>query len=479
MVTVLYSLLLALIPLLGLAGAGHALLYKRDPRAAFGWIAVCLMFPLVGPLLYFLFGVNRVQTRARELSARYPFRLVGYERGESRSGVPVVEPTRLPAQWQPLGRISGHLLQRPLLEGNDLEPLHNGEETYPAMLAAIEAAETRVWLATYIFETNFTGRRFIDALARAQARGVDVRVLLDGVGELYSLPWAGTLLRQSDVRVARFMRPRIWPPQFHVNLRNHRKILLVDADVAFVGGMNIGDRHLAADETNAGRVIDVQFRLRGPVVSQVAEIFAEDWRFSTGELTQPPSPSEVGTFGDHVCRAFSDGPNEDLDRLALIMAGTISAARERIDIMTPYFIPSPSFISALEAAWLRGVRITILLPERSNLKVVHWATRNMLWQLLHMGIEVRYQPPPFVHTKLFSIDGHYTIIGSANIDPRSLRLNFELSVEVFSESFAQRVQAHCDEVSARSRPVTLQEVDDRSLPVRVRDAVCWLFSPYL
>lgn len=479
MLTVLYSLLLALIPLLGLFGAGHALLFKRDPRAAFGWIAVCLMFPLIGPLLYFLFGVNRVQTRARELSARFPFRLVGYERGESHAGDPVVEPTRLPAEWQPLGRISGHLLHRPLLEGNDLEPLHNGEEAYPAMLEAIEGAEKRVWLTAYIFETNFTGRRFIDALARAQTRGVDVRVLIDGVGELYSLPWAGTLLRQRGVRVARFMRPRPWPPQFHINLRNHRKILLVDADVAFVGGMNIGDRHLASDETNAGRVIDVQFRLRGPVVSQVAEIFAEDWRFSTGELTQPPSPEDVGVSGGHVCRAFSDGPNEDLDRLALIMAGTISAARERIDIMTPYFIPSPSFISSLEAAWLRGVKITILLPERSNLKFVDWATRNMLWQLLHMGIEVRYQPPPFVHTKLFSIDGHYTIIGSANIDPRSLRLNFELSVEVFSETFARRVQAHCDEVAARSRPVTLEEVDNRSLPVRVRDAVCWLFSPYL
>lgn len=481
MLTVLYSLLLALIPLVGLFGAGHALLYKRDPRAAFGWIAVCLMFPLVGPLLYFLFGINRVQTRARELSARFPFQLgVGYERGERRSADdPVVEPTGLPPEWQPLARISSTLLRRPLLEGNDLEPLHNGEEAYPAMLEAIDAATTRVWLTAYIFETNATGRRFIDALARAQVRGVDVRVLIDGVGELYSLPWAGALLRRRGVSVARFMRPRPWPPQFHINLRNHRKILVVDASVAFVGGMNIGDRHLAEDESNPHRVIDVQFRLRGPVISQVAEIFAEDWRFSTGELTQPPTPEEVGVFGDHVCRAFSDGPNEDLDRLALIMAGTISAARERIDIMTPYFIPSPSFISALEAAWLRGVKITILLPERSNLKFVDWATRNMLWQLLHMGIEVRYQPPPFVHTKLFTVDGHYSLVGSANIDPRSLRLNFELSVEVLSDAFARRVQAHCDEVAARSRPVTLEEVDSRSLAVRMRDAFCWLFSPYL
>lgn len=479
MLTVLYSLVIALIPVLGLAGAGHALLYKRDPRAALGWIAICLMFPLAGPLLYFVFGVNRVQTRARELSERYPFRLVGYERGEYSRSDPVVEPAGLPLEWQPLARISGTLLQRPLLEGNDIEPLHNGDEAFPAMLAAIEAAETRVWLATYIFETNRTGQQFIDALARAQARGVDVRVLLDGVGELYSVPWAGNLLRKRGVRVARFMRPRPWPPQFHINLRNHRKILLVDAREAFVGGMNIGDRHLAEDATNEHRVIDVQFRLRGPIVAQVGLIFAEDWRFATGGLAVPPTPEQAGVFGGHICRAFSDGPNEDLDRLAMIMASTVSAARERVDIMTPYFIPSPSLISALEAASLRGVKITVLLPERSNLMFVHWATRNMLWQLVQMDIDVRYQPAPFVHTKLFAVDGHYALIGSANIDPRSLRLNFELTVEVFSDSFGRRVQNHCDEVAQRSERVTLAELDGRSLPVRTRDAFCWLFSPYL
>ncbi|MEX0606924.1 MAG: phospholipase D-like domain-containing protein, partial [Halofilum sp. (in: g-proteobacteria)] len=201
MLTVLYSLALALVPVLGLAGAGHALLYKRDSRAAFGWIAVCLMFPLAGPLLYFVFGVNRVQTRAQRLSRRFPFSLgVGFERGEYGETEPIVEPAGLPIDWQPLARISGTLVQRPLLEGNDIEPLHNGEEAFPAMLAAIEAAETRVWLTTYIFETNRTGRRFIDALARAQERGVDVRVLLDGVGELYAQPLAGTLLRRRGVR---------------------------------------------------------------------------------------------------------------------------------------------------------------------------------------------------------------------------------------------------------------------------------------
>ncbi len=254
---------------------------------------------------------------------------------------------------------------------------------------------------------------------------------------------------------------------------------MVDAREAFIGGMNIGDRHLAEALDNPHRVVDVQFRLRGPVLAQVAAIFAEDWRFCTGEVAVPPTPEETGVFGQNICRAFSDGPNEDLDRLAMIMAATVSAARERVDIMTPYFIPSTALISALEAAALRGVKITVLLPERSNLPFVHWATRNLLWQLLRMGIEVLYQPAPFVHTKLFAVDGHYALIGSANIDPRSLRLNFELTVEVFSDAFSGRVQRHVEEVAQRSKRITLEELDSRSLPVRTRDALCWLFSPYL
>jgi len=480
MLTFLYSVLLGAIPLLAVFGAGHALLFKRDSRAAFGWIAVCLMFPLAGPLLYFLFGINRVKTRARTLRGRFPFRLtVGYERGEYGACDPVVDPPSMPAEWQVLGRVSDGVGGRPLVQGNVVEPLHNGEAAYPAMIAAIEAARERVWLATYIFETNSTGQRFIDALAAACARGVDVRVLLDGVGELYAWPWAGRLLHRRGVRVARFMPPRLIPPSLHVNLRNHRKILVIDGQVAFAGGMNIGDRHLGEDTANPDRVIDLHFRLRGPIVTQVEAVFVEDWRFAAGEAMQVPPPAPEPAAGNAICRALSDGPSEDLGKLGTLLVGAVSAARERVDIMTPYFIPSPALVSALQAAALRGLRVCLLLPEKNNLPYVHWASRNLLWELLQFGIEVRYQPAPFVHSKLFLVDGFYAVIGSANLDPRSLRLNFELGVEVFGEEAVRELDAHFDAAAAGSRPVTLAEVDGRPLPVRARDAFCWLFSPYL
>lgn len=480
MLTLLYTIVLGLVPVLALAGAGHALLYKRDPRSAFAWIALCVVFPLAGPLLYFLFGINRVRTRAQRLSGRFPFRLaVEYERGDFGRVDPVVPAVSLPDRWQPLARVSEGVGSRPLLEGNALEPLHNGEAAFPSMLQAIRGARHRVWLATYIFETNAAGRAFIHALAEARARGVDVRVLIDGVGELYSWPHAGRLLRAHGITVARFMRPGIWPPRLHLNLRNHRKLLEVDGQTCFVGGMNLGDRQLGLDTANPRRVVDLQFRVRGPVVSHVAAIFAEDWQFATREALHPEPPEPVRPAGDAICRAFSDGPNEDMGRLLTVLTGAVNSARSRIDVMTPYFLPARDLISALQSAALRGVRVRVLLPGRNNLPYVHWATRNLLWELLQFGVEVRYQPPPFVHTKLFVVDGHYTLLGSANLDPRSLRLNFELALEVFNESLARSLVAHCDTIAARSRRTTLEEVDHRPLPERTRDALCWLFSPYL
>lgn len=157
----------------------------------------------------------------------------------------------------------------------------------------------------------------------------------------------------------------------------------------------------------------------------------------------------------------------------------LTLAEKQVMIMTPYFVPSREMIAAFQSAALRGVEVTIILPQKNNLPYVHWATRNLLWELLLYGVRVYYQPPPFVHTKLLVIDGHYAHIGSANLDARSLRLNFELVVEVYDSAFARCLLEHMNTALEQAHPVSLAELDGRSLPVRVRDAACWLFSPYL
>ena len=464
---------------ISVAASWHALLYKRDPRAAMGWITICLVLPIGGALLYYLFGINRVRTLAKELRRGSAFRIeIPYERSQN-SHPHAASSQSIPGEFAELARISEAVVAEPLLEGNRVEVLHNGEGAYPRMLEAIEAAERHVYLATYIFETNATGRRFIEALERAKKRGVDVRVMVDGIGGLYSRPGAVRLLKKRGVPAARFLPPRLLPPEVHINLRNHRKILAVDGSSAFTGGMNIGDRHLADNLSNPDRIIDVHFRLNGPVVSRMERIFLEDWRFVTGKDSGARPPRPVGLEGNAICQVISDGPNEDLDKLAAVLAAAAAAARRSIAIVTPYFLPPSQLVAALQAAALRGVEVTVILPGRNNLPYVHWATRNMLWELLQRDVRVFYQPPPFAHTKLFLVDNHYAHIGSANLDSRSLRLNFEMTVEIYEKSFVQDLAAYVESLRQSSQEVSLEELDGRSLLVRTRDALAWLCSPFL
>lgn len=463
---------------LALFGAGHALLFKRDPRAALGWVSVSLALPLAGPALYFLFGVNRVRTRARKLNINPPFQVkVNGNRLRSKDGITPLA-SLVPPRFIEIARMGDAVTEAPLVSGNRITPLHNGEAAFPAMLAAIQNASSHIYLTTYIFETKATGRQFIDALVNARSRGVDVRVIIDGIGEFYSLPRAGSLLIQKGVKTVRFLPPTLFPPAIHINLRNHRKLLVADGHTAFVGGMNIGDRHLAENKKNPSRVVDIHFHLAGPIVRQIEEVFVEDWRFATGQSLSPRLAAPVAA-GDTICRAIIDGPNEELDKLEMMLVCEASIARRRLWIMTPYFLPSGELSTVMKAAALRGVDVRVVLPAKNNLPCVHWAMRHLIGDLLKRRVRIFYQPPPFVHSKLVIVDRHFSQIGSANIDPRSLRLNFELSVEVYDREFNRLLAEHFKSRMAASREITPKDIDGRSFPVKLKDAASWLFSPYL
>lgn len=458
--------------------AVHALIYKRDSRAAFGWIGLCFLLPVAGSLLYLIFGINRIRRRARRLEL--PGLEFGYERGRGRrTPGPDAEPDpALPEDWQRLAGIGGQLSGHRLLGGNRVEVLENGDQAYPAMLEAIASATRSVFLVSYIFDTDRTGRALLEALAAARQRGVDVRVIVDGVGQWYSWPHAPRLLRRKGVPAARFLPPSLLPPRLSINLRIHHKILAVDGCIAFTGGMNIGDRHVLGEPPDPNKVADLQFRLEGPIAAQLEEEFLRSWEFVTGRA-EPPPAVVARPVGPAHCRALSDGPDEDLDAITQLLIAVIAEARRSVLVMTPYFLPPRELIGALQGAALRGIEVKLVLPAKNNLPYVHWATRNMLWEVLYQGVEVYYQPPPFSHAKLMVVDEVWTLIGSSNWDSRSLRLNFELQVELFDTGFAQAMAARIRTAAAAGRAVTLAEVDGRSLPVRLRDSFCWLFSPYL
>ncbi|MBX3131178.1 MAG: PLDc N-terminal domain-containing protein [Polyangiaceae bacterium] len=459
--------------------AAHVVLNKRDVRAAIGWVGLILLVPAAGPILYMLLGINRIRRRAAQL-----FR--DARRYAHDTDVRPVTAATLPdfvgpggAHLGELARVMAGIVPRALLPGNKVLPLFDGDEAYPAMLDAIEGAERCIAFETYIFDSDAAGRRFVDALGRAVARGVDVRVLVDDAGARYSRPPIDTLLRRAGVRTARFM-PMLLPWRFaYFNLRNHRKVMVVDGEVAFTGGMNV--RHGCVLADNPGYPTrDLHFRVEGPVVTHLMDVFAEDWAFSTREaLEEERWFPHLRPAGPTLCRVIVDGPDENLDRLRWSLLGAIACAERSIRILTPYFLPDEALITALNVAALRGVTVDVVLPERGNLRLVEWAMWGELWKMLGRGVRVWLSKPPFDHSKLLVIDSGWALIGSANWDPRSLRLNFELGVECYDAALAQRLDAMVDARINESRRVSGDELAALPLALRLRNGVARLFKPYL
>jgi cardiolipin synthase len=310
---------------------------------------------------------------------------------------------------------------------------------------------------------------------------VAVRVLLDSAGTRYSWPSITHKLRQAKIPFAQFLPASIFTPWrvATINLRNHRKSLVVDGQAAFTGGMNLRHGNVLADQPKHP-VQDLQFRVAGPVVAELQEVFANDWAFMTGEILDGEAWfPELSETGDVIARVIPDGPDADFENARWTLLAALAEAQTSVKILTPYFLPDNALITALNLAALRGVRVDIVLPSKNNLPFVHWASRALWWQVLQHGCHLWLTPPPFDHSKLMIVDGHWVLFGSANWDTRSLRLNFELNVEGYGRTFAQEMERVIATKLSAAHETTLAEVDGRSLPAKLRDAMARLFSPYL
>lgn len=444
----------------------HVLLYKRNIGTSISWMGIAWLSPFVGGILYYALGVNRVKRRALRLRReRSHMFLVAEVAPDAPDAGPLT-----PLEYA-IGRLTGLSAE----SGNKVGLIRSGDNAYPAMLAAIDAAEKSVGLASYIFRDDAAGLPFIEALVRAHRRGVAVRVLIDGIGGGYF--WSGTYerLREAGVPVDRFLHSYVpWKTPF-LNLRNHRKLLVIDGRIAFTGGINIGAENLLATNP-AHPVRDTHFRLEGPVVEQLTEAFADDWLYETGEkLLDGAWFPELSSCGDAVARVITSGPDEDLEQIEFAILHAISCARRSIRVVTPYFLPPDVLITALALAAMRGIAVDIMVPEHSNHTILDWARRVALRNLLEAGCTVLLLPPPFDHSKLMSIDDTWSLIGSANWDTRSFRLNFELNVEVHDEAFNRTLM----EAVPKGRALTLSEIEGDSLPLKLRNNAARLLQPYL
>jgi cardiolipin synthase len=463
---------------LALAVTVHVVLWKRDTRAAIGWAGLAWLAPVLGSIAYFWLGVNRIQRKAGRLGVEET------QREKSRSGFAgEAESNRALLERFPdlagLIALGGKVTDRAVTAGNKVEPLVNGDESFPAMLEAIRGAEQSVSLLIYIFDLDRAGEEFVKALIEARGRGVEVRVLIDDVGSRHSRHKLLTSLHHAGVKAASFLQTRI-PRLFkYANLRNHRKILVVDGKIGFTGGTNITEHHWISLKPTYP-VQCLHFRLTGPVVAHLQQAFAADWEFTTDEsLTGERWFPELQADGPTWARGIAHGPDEDFEKIVDVILGALAVARKRVRIVTPYFLPDGALIKALNVAAMRGVGVDILLPSECDFRVVQWATAAQLWQLLEHGCRVLQSPVPFDHTKLMIVDDAWSLIGSTNWDPRSLRLNFEFNVECYDGELANRLHVIVDAKMKLAKPVTLEEINARPIHWRLRDGLARLLSPYL
>lgn len=464
------------------AAAGHAVLRKRSAQGTIAWVGLIALVPLLGAFLYALFGINRIRRKASELRrSQEPYASPKTQNlATDLLGEHVCASQSLAQEsWRGLSKVVARVTRQQLLTGNHIELLRDGDEAYPSMIEAIEQAETSITLSTYIFDNDEAGKRFIDALCAAHERGVAVHVLVDSIGAHYTLPTAVRALRRAGVYAETFM-PILRPGKFtFLNLRTHRKILVIDGDVGFTGGINIRQKHVLKEDPSEP-THDTHFRIEGPLVYHLQRINIEDWSFTTGEELGgeayfPPLRSR----GEMIGRGIPDGPDEHFENLHWVLQGALTAARDRVVIITPYFLPEDTLLDMLQLTAMRGVRVDILLPQRSNLFYIDWASAPSWAPLLKHGCNIWLTPEPFDHSKLMVVDGEWSLLGSANWDPRSLRLNFEFNVEVYSEELAGDIMVLAREKLAHATQITLEDYEQRSLFVRLRDGIFRLGTPYL
>jgi cardiolipin synthase len=423
-----------------------------------------------------VFGINRVERRAAlKLASRERIgRMVpGLARFQLLPGE-ALEP-----QVQRLLRLADRISTTTCCFGNSVELLSNTNRTLGLIEQAIKSAKESIHLEYYIWQPDKTGYRLRDLLIKKAAEGVRVRFLYDGVGSIFLGRKFLKPMRDAGIFLCNALPGASFRERWSINLRNHRKIVIVDGATGFTGGMNIGDEYIGRNR-RFGFWRDTHLRLHGPVVSQLQQVFAEDWYFATGE--QPlgrdwyPLPDHAG---DQIAQVIAGGPDGEVDVFHTLFFAAINEASDRITLATSYFVPTPALVTALETAAHRGVRVRVMVPRFGDHRWMVVAGRGYYASLLESGVEIyEYLRGP-LHSKSLTIDGVWSLVGTPNFDTRSLLLNFEVAVALYGPKLAAQLEeqfADDFEFSERIDPVVFRR---RSRFLKLSEQVLKLFSPVL
>ena len=471
----IFAFLVPLVELLGIIMAVHAVMRTRTSQGAIAWAISLITFPWVTLPLYAVFGRNRFNgyVRLRNMKNREVHHILEELKRDACHAecvLPDVSGSR---------RTMVKLANLPVMRHNQSELLINGHETFSSIFAAMENATSYILVQFFIVEDDDLGRRLKEIMIRKVEYGVRIYFLYDEIGS-HNLPAEYTgEMEAAGIIVSAFHTTKGKANRFQLNFRNHRKIVVVDGQTAFVGGHNVGDQYVSR-HCKFGTWRDTHVRVEGPIVKAIQFCFVEDWHWASGGI-----PGELdwklrkAVNGSEEALMIASGPADSLDIGGLLFVEAINAAKERIWIASPYFVPDQQVLAALKLASLRGVDVRILLPQKPDHYAVYLASFSFYQEILPLGIRLYRYMEGFMHQKVILIDSTCAAVGTANMDNRSFRLNFELMLFNYSPGFVQQVDSMLRTDLAKCRMVALEDYTDRSFFFKLAVRTAALVSPIL
>jgi cardiolipin synthase len=463
-------------------GLSVRIIMRRLPvGVALAWLAVVLVFPFAGAVVYLFIGESRLGSRRARRAAALRPAYRAWDKSVLRERGPAVLADLSPGE-QALARLADAVLESPPLGGNDVQLLRNAEEAFPVLVRDIDAARHTCHLEFYIWDVGGKADEVVEALLRAAGRGVTCRVLVDALG-------SRTFLRSDRVRRLRAggvavrealpitLRRLIF---VRADLRMHRKIVVIDGAVAYTGSLNLADPALFKQSAGVGRWVDALVRVRGPAVVPLGATFLYDWELETGEAVPAPPPEEgAAAAGGAAVQVLPSGPGERVGAIGQVLLSAIYAARRELVLTTPYFVPDESLLAALLSAPGRGVDVTLIVPARVDSHLTHYASRAHQADLLAAGVRVALYRDGLLHTKSVSVDGQFSLFGSLNLDPRSLRLDFEITLAVYGAGFTSDLRRLQQSYLERSDLLDLAACRSRTAVERFAEDAARLVGPLL
>ena len=472
----LWAAFVVVMHVLGALTSVKAVMSTRTSQGAIAWAISLNTFPYVAVPAYWGLGQSRFDgydlLRRSEHLAQSEVAVRAYEKLKA-DGLLVEAETE---SQESHARLLDEISRLPVTSGNSAKLLIDGEETFAAICSAMESAQDYILFQFYILRDDGLGQRCKEVFLRKAKEGVRVYVLYDELGSKDLSTQYLTELREAGVEIVPFNTTQGSGNRFRLNFRNHRKIVVVDGEVAHVGGHNIGDEYLGKDPVLTPWR-DTHVELRGPVVQCIQVPFLEDWNWATGKTIELDWTPERAEEGDVEAACVPTGPADPLETGTLFFLHSINSAQKRLWIISPYFIPDEQLMSALQLAALRGVDVRILIPQNPDHLHVYLSGISYLEEAKEAGVKIYRYQPGFLHQKVWLIDDHTSLIGTANLDNRSMRLNFEITMLMFDEEFAGEVEQMMEADFAKSELASATEYTESSLPFQFLVRVCRLFAP--